>query len=225
MKEAQLALDSVLNSKKKSKRKPKKVKALVDDFDDYLDAFIAQDKTWSSQVTAALQSIRKLTVSEEDYNVWAKEGQLIEWPQTEELMQIKTPQEFRLKSFTYRKPTATCIAREGICSVRAAVSLKTLTGASPMVKPQYIPDENELELAESYPIGDFLYATGANKVKSIVFCMECQGVIFSNKDKKTVGCIGGLKNHEQCSSKFHEAKFELESDEEVLGFGFGIHTK
>ena len=54
MKEAQLALDSVLNSKKKSKRKPKKVKALVDDFDDYLDAFIAQDKTWSSQVTAAL---------------------------------------------------------------------------------------------------------------------------------------------------------------------------
>ena len=50
MEEAQMALEAVLNGKKKTKRKPKKVKSASDDIDDFLDAYIAQNKTWSNQV-------------------------------------------------------------------------------------------------------------------------------------------------------------------------------
>lgn len=34
----------------------------------------------------------------------------------------------------------------------------------------------------------------------------------------------GVKNHKTCSSHFHEVTFVLQEEEEVLGFGLGVHS-
>ena len=71
---AQDSIESVQPMKKKTaKKKPKKVKAAIDDDELFLDACIAQDKTWPNKVLAAIGSIRHLTSSESDYKRWAKD--------------------------------------------------------------------------------------------------------------------------------------------------------
>jgi len=74
LKSAQDLIDSVQIVKKKAaKKKSKKVKAVLDDDELFLDAYIAQDKTWPNKVLAAIGSIRHLTSSESDYKRWVKD--------------------------------------------------------------------------------------------------------------------------------------------------------
>ena len=74
LKAAQDTIESVQPAKKKAaKKKPKKINPVIDDDELFLDACIAQDKTWPNKVLAAIGSIRHLTSSESDYKRWAKD--------------------------------------------------------------------------------------------------------------------------------------------------------
>ena len=194
--------------KKAAKKKPKKTKAALDDDELFLDACIAQDKTWPNKVLAAIGSIRHLTSSESDYKRWAKDEQLFQWPSPEDLTTMKESHDFRLKKFTFFNPSRKCQKNQGIYDVRAAVQLEAATRSSPVLTPDYIEETDQLVETEHYTLGDYLYETGENKVKSIVFCMECQGCFFHSKEKE-VGKIDGVKCHTTCSSYFHQVKFEL----------------
>ena len=111
--------------KKKAKKKVKKGKAAVDDEDLFLDACIAETKTWPHKMQMAVGSIRKLTASPTDYSQWARDGQLIEWPSPEEVLKEEDPQSLKLKKLSFFVPTKECQKNVGIHEVRAGIKFET----------------------------------------------------------------------------------------------------
>ena len=149
LKSAQEVIDSVQIVKKKAaKKKPKKMKAVHDDDELFLDACIAQDKTWPNKVLAAIGSIRHLTSSESDYKRWAKDEQLFQWPRPEDLTMMKESHDFRLKKFSFFNPSKECQANQDVYDVRAAVQLEAAKHISPVLMPEYFQETDQLVVSE-----------------------------------------------------------------------------
>jgi len=115
---------------------------------------------------------------------------------------MKESHEFRLQKFSFFNPSKECQANQDIYDVRGAVQLEAVKHISPVLKPEYFDEKDQMVETEHYMLGDYLYEAGENKVKLIFFCMECQGCFFHSKQKQ-VGKIDGVKCHTACSSKFH----------------------
>lgn len=133
----------------------------------FLDTFIAYDKTWSSKVQVAIQSIRKLTYFEKEYNGLLTRNEIIEWPAMEDLTKMEHPHDFRLKSCSYFSPKSEALARVGINhNLRAGVQLETVNSCkSPLFKPDFIQNDDDYECIVSYELEKLLYATGSAKIR------------------------------------------------------------
>jgi len=80
---------------------------------------------------------------------------------------VKKSHEFRLKELSFFNQSEGSQANQGVESIRAAVKLETETRGSPLLKPDYLEEEQRMSATETYPLGDFLYGTDETKVKSI----------------------------------------------------------
>ena len=62
----------------------------------------------------------------------------------EDMMQIEDSNDFRLKQFSFFKPTKDCCDKVDIHKVRAGVQFETNRGLTRMLKPSYIENDSDL---------------------------------------------------------------------------------